>query len=59
MVKFLSIVAVLFYSSLVTAGPPTWIITPTSVPVDSPLALLGLGTAVAFIAARILRNRSK
>ncbi len=31
----------------------------TSVPVDSPWALAGLGTIIALITARALRNRNK
>ena len=31
----------------------------TSVPVDSPVALLALATGIAIVVARVLRNRNK
>ncbi len=42
------------------AGTTGWTINgPTSVPVDAPWALAGVGAIVALVAARILINRRK
>ena len=42
------------------AGTTGWTINgPTSVPVDAPWALAGVGAVVALVAARILINRRK
>ena len=36
-----------------------WVIRTNAVPVDSPIALLGLAVAVSLVVARVLRNRNK
>jgi hypothetical protein len=36
-----------------------WVMRTNSVPVDSPIALLGLAVAVSLVVARVLKNRQK
>ncbi|MCB1866818.1 MAG: hypothetical protein KDG50_15485 [Chromatiales bacterium] len=51
-------ISALGLSANAVAGPG-WVIDALSVPVDSPLALLGLAAVVGLIAARLIRNRGK
>ena len=55
-------VATLSLASPVFAGnvpPPSWSQGTTPVPVDSPLALVGMSVALALVAVRVIRNNKK
>lgn len=57
-VRSATAIATLTIAGSAVAGMPNgWL--PTSVPVDSPWAIAGLGAVVAVVAARLLANRRK
>lgn len=58
MIRMIFALATAISAGVANAGT-SCTISPIDVPVDSPLALVGLATAMGLVILRLMRNRSK